>query len=114
MKKIILAIVLLTSTAIAFAGPNSSQANILAEKNISSSIKSQIRFPEFLTEQQGEHTAAIFFKVTDCGSINIQDIKCDDENLKANLLEQGENIRVNSAGLDTRDTYKVVVRFETL
>ena len=114
MKKIILAIALLTGTAAAFAGTNINHSSIAAEKNISASIRSQIRFPEFLTEQEGEHTAAIFFKVTNHGAIKIQDIQCADENLKSNLLGQTENLRVNSAGLDTRDTYKVVVKFETL
>ena len=114
MKKLILAIALLTSTAIAFAGPNNNQATVAAEKNVSASIKSQIQFPEFLIEKLGEHTAAIFFKVTDCGAIVVQDIKCDDEDLRANLMSQAQNIKVSTAGLDTRDTYKVVVRFETL
>ena len=114
MKKLLLAIALLTSTAIAFAGPSNTKANIAAEKNVSASIKSQIQFPEFLIEKQGEHTAAIFFKVSDCGAIIVQDIKCDEEDLKANLLSQVQNIKVSSGGLDTRDTYKVVVRFETL
>jgi hypothetical protein len=58
--------------------------------------------------------AAIFFKVTKNGDIKIQEIKCDDQELKANLLSQSENIKVNSTGLDTRDTYKVVVKFNTL
>ena len=114
MKKIILAIALLTGTAAAFASTNNNHTSIAAEKNISASIRNQIKFPEFLTEQEGEHTAAIFFKVTGRGVIKIQDIQCADENLKSNLLSQTENIRVNTAGLDTRDTYKVVVKFETL
>ena len=114
MKKLLLAIALLTSTAIAFAGPTTSQTNIAAEKSVSASIKSQIRFPEFLIEKEGEHTAAIFFKVSDCGAIIVQDIKCDEEDLRVNLLSQAQNIKVSSGGLDTRDTYKVVIKFETL
>jgi hypothetical protein len=114
MKKIILAIALLISTAFAFAGSNTNQTNLTAEKNITVSIRSQIQFPEFLKEKDGEHMAAIFFKVTKNGAIKIQDIKCDDQELKANLLSQSGSIKINSAGLDTRDTYKVVVKFETL
>ena len=114
MKKIILAIALLTGTAAAFAGTNNTHSSIAAEKNISASIRNQIKFPEFLIEQEGEHTAAIFFKVTGRGVIKIQDIQCADENLKSNLLGQTENIRINTTGLDTRDTYKVVVKCDTL
>jgi|GEM_PF-2977738 biopolymer transport protein ExbD len=114
MKKIILAIVLLTSTAIAFAGSNNNQTNLAAEKNISVSIRSQIQFPEFLKEKEGEHLAAIFFKVTKNGTIKVQSIQCDDQELKTNLLNQSENFKISTIGLDTRDTYKVVVKFETL
>jgi hypothetical protein len=113
MKKIILAFGLLTSTAIAFAGINSNQTNV-SEKNISATIRSQIQFPEFLKEKDGEHTAAIFFKVSPHGNIKIERIECTDEDLRSNLMEQAENFKVNTSGLDTRDTYKVVVRFNTL
>jgi hypothetical protein len=112
MKKLILSIALLTSTVIAFAGAPST--NVSAEKNIGAIIKSQIRFPEFLIEQEGEHTAVVFFKVTEHGTIKVQDIQCDDRNLKADLLDQAENIRISPIGLDSHDTYKVVIRFETI
>jgi hypothetical protein len=114
MKKLLLAIVLLTSTAIAFAGPNNNQTLVAAEKNVSASIKSQISMPECLADRVGEHSAAIFFAVTDCGAIKVSDIKCDEEDLKAALLNQAEGIKVNTSGLDSRDTYKVVVRFQIL
>ena len=114
MKKIILAIALLTSGVIAFAGSNKNQICLAAEKNISASIRSQIRVPQFLIEKEGEHTAAIIFKVTKAGTIRIQNIQCDDEDLKADLLSQSENFKVNTSGLDTRDIYKVVLKFETL
>jgi len=113
MKKLTLAIALLTMTVIAFAGPNK-QVTLAAERNVSASIRSQIQFPEFLKEKDGEHSAAIFFTVTDCGLIKVCEIRCDDEDLKANLMAQAEHIKISTAGLDTRDTYKVVVRFETM
>jgi hypothetical protein len=113
MKKLIPTIALLMITAFVFAGPNS-KANVYAERNVSISIKSQIRFPDFLKEREGEHNAAIFFKVTDCGTIAVQEIKCDDEELRQNLLGQVDKIKISPYGLDTKDTYKVVVRFQTL
>jgi hypothetical protein len=112
MKKLIISIALLAIAISTFAGANSNNAG--AEKNISASLKSQIIFPDFLKENMGEYTAAIFFKVTDCGEIVVKEIECDDPNLKANLLNQTKNIKVAAGGLDTRDTYKVIVRFETL
>jgi len=114
MKKIILALALIAGTTAAFAGPNKNETNMAAERNISASIRSQIQFPEFLKEQEGVHSAAIYFKVNDCGTIRIKDIQCDDPELKANLINQAENFKVNTLGLDTRDTYKVVVKFESL
>jgi len=114
MKKIILAIALITGTAACFAGPNSSETNVTTEKMVSASIRSQIQFPEFLKEQEGIHSATIIFKVNDCGTIKIKDIQCQDPELKANLLNQAENFKVSTVGLDTRDTYKVVVKFQSL
>jgi hypothetical protein len=114
MKKILLAIALMTGTAALFAGTHTHSTGVAAEKNISATIRSQIRFPEFLLDKQGEHAAAIFFKIAPSGSIKIQTIQSDDETLKTELLSQVGNFKVNTEGLDTRDVYKVVVRFETL
>lgn len=113
MKKQILIIALVLTTAFGFAGPNT-KVNIYAERNISISIRSQIRFPEFLKEREGEHSAAIFFRVSDCGTIVVKEIKCDDDELRADLLGQVDKIKINPAGLDTKDTYKVIVKFQTL
>jgi hypothetical protein len=114
MKKIILSIALLTSAIVTFAGPENKYATMVAEKNMSASIRSQIHFPEFLMEKEGEHKAAIIFKLTGCGTIAVQEIQSDDADLKVELLNQVPAIKVNTAGLDIRDTYKVVVRFEAL
>jgi hypothetical protein len=113
MKKIILAITLFCTSAAAFAGGDH-KSTVSAEKNISANIRSQIAYPEFLKEKEGEHTAALIFQVTDCGTIRIKDIECDDHDLRENLYSQSGNIKIDTTGLDTRDTYKVVVRFETL
>jgi hypothetical protein len=113
MKKLLPTIALLMIAAFVFAGPNS-KANMYSERNISISIKSQILFPEFLKEREGEHTAAIFFRVTDCGTIAVQEIKCEDEEMRQNLLGQLDKIKISPLGLDPKDTYKIVVRFQTL
>lgn len=115
MKKLLLASALLiAASASTFAGSNCQTPPVIAEKNISASIRSQIMFPDFLREKEGEHDATIIFKVNPCGTINVQDIQSDDEDLRADLMNQAPNIKVSSECLDTRDTYKVVVRFKTL
>lgn len=112
-KPLLLITALLGLTIVTFAGPNQKKTAAL-EKNISTSIKNQISYPEFLLGQGGEHNAIIFFNVTECGTIIIKDITCNNPELITNLLNQAQNIKINGAGLDPRDTYKVVVRFETL
>jgi hypothetical protein len=116
MKKLLfITALLIAATATTFAGSNSQTATRFAEKNLSAAIRSQIQFPAYLRESEGEHDATIIFKVTSAGTINVQDVQTDDEDLRADLLSQAPNIRINGIGsLDTRDTYKVVIRFKTL
>ena len=114
MKKLLLSIALLAATTFTFAGPSANIKSVSTEKNISATIRSQITFPDFLVEKEGAHSAAVFFKVTEQGTIKVLEITCEDKELKANLVSQIENMRINTAGMDTRDTYKVVIRFETL
>jgi hypothetical protein len=115
MKKLLLAFALLiAASATTFAGSHHQSPPMLAEKNISASIRSQIQFPDFLRERDGEHDATIVFRVNSCGTIAVKEIQTDDEDLRANLMEQAINIKVSPVSLDTRDTYKVVVRFKTL
>ena len=115
MKKILFASALLIAASITtYAGSNTTTTPMMAEKNISASIRSQIQFPAYLTESEGEHNATITFKVNACGTIAIQDIQADDEDLRANLLDQAASIKIDTGNLDTHNTYKVVVRFKTL
>ncbi|MCW3124373.1 MAG: hypothetical protein JWO03_31 [Bacteroidetes bacterium] len=116
MKKLLLAAALLiAASATTFAATNCQTTPLIAEKNISESIRSQIQFPEFLKEKEGEHNATIIFKVNACGTINIREIQTDDDDLRTDLMAQAPNFKVNTAAcLDSRDTYKVVVRFKTL
>jgi len=113
MKKLLLAAVLIAASISTFAATNT-QAPLLAEKSISLSIRSQIQFPDCLRERDGEHDATITFRVNTCGTISVQDIETDDEELKADLMTQAPGIKVDAAGQDSRDIYKVVVRFKTL
>jgi hypothetical protein len=116
MKKLLfIAALLIAASVTTFAANNNCQMPpVIAEKNISESIRSQIQFPEFLREKEGEHNATIIFKVNSCGTINVQEIQTEDDELRAELMAQTPNIKVNTAAcLDSRDTYKVVVRFRT-
>jgi hypothetical protein len=113
MKKVILATALLIAAiSTTFAGTNTE--TIAAEKNMSQAIKSQITYPEFLKEKQGEYRAEISFSVSDCGAINLKEVNCEDEDLKNYVVNQIGSFKVNTYGLDTHSTYKVVIRFETL
>jgi hypothetical protein len=73
MKKTILAIAFM-------AGINSglwasTNENIsTAEKNITATMKSQIIFPDFLRQQDGEFEATIVFRVSDSGSVMVKEI----------------------------------------
>ena len=115
MKKLILASALLLAASVTtFAGSRHLTVPMIAEKNISASIRGQIQFPDFLRERDGEYDATIIFRVNSCGTIAVKEIQTDDEDLRTNLMEQALNIKISTANLDTRDTYKVVVRFKTL
>ncbi|MBS1617418.1 MAG: hypothetical protein JST76_02815 [Bacteroidetes bacterium] len=116
MKKLItLATLILMTAAASHAATNASKPNPqLAERNIVSSIRSQIQFPEYLKEVDGEHDATIIFKVNSCGTITVQEVQCDEEDLRRNLLSQVAGFHVDASYLDSHDTYKVVVRFKTL
>ena len=117
MKKLLFVTALLiVASAHTFAATNNCQTTqVMAEKSISESIRSQIHFPAYLREAEGEQNATIIFTVNSCGTINIREIQTEDEDLRTELMAQAPNIHVNTAAcLDSRDTYKVVVRFKTL
>ena len=113
MKKTILAIALIAGISSGLWASTNEKIST-AEKNITATIKNQIIFPEFLREQDGEFEATIIFRVSDSGSVIVKEIQCDDEELRNNLMNQSEHIRLDTTGLDTKDTYRVVVRFKTL
>jgi hypothetical protein len=113
MKKLIFAISFLAITAAAFAGNNNIKT-ITPEKRLDYSIQQQVAFPNFLADRQGEHTAEIHFTLNADGTMNVKDMVCDETDLKNNLMYQIKAFTVNTEGLDLRDTYKVVVRFNVL
>ncbi len=116
MKKLITlaALTLAISTATFAAINNCQTTSQMAEKNITASIRSQIQFPEYLRGADGEHAATIVFKVNACGTIAVQEVQTDDEDLRQNILSQAPGFHVDAACIDSRDVYKVVVRFKTL
>ncbi len=113
MKKLIIAISFLTITAAAFAGNNAAKV-ITPEKKLDYSLQSQVAYPNFLLERPGEHMAELHFSVNADGTINVKNIVSEEEDLKENLMYQVKTFVVNTNGLDLRDTFKVVLRFNTL
>jgi hypothetical protein len=113
MKKLSLIVAVMIAALASIGGPNT-KVNAEAERNAGISIKEQISFPDFLREREGKHSATVSFSVTGCGTLIVRDIKCDESDLKEDLLDQLRNIKINNWGLDTKSTYKVVVIFQTL
>ena len=115
MKKLFtLAVLIVAVSVTSFAATNCQTTSQIAEKNITASIRSQIHFPEYLREMDGEHAATIIFKVNACGTIAVQEVQTDDDDLRQNILAQAPGFHVDAACIDSRDTYKVVVRFKKL
>ena len=114
MKKVFLAIALFAATtATTFAHPVS-ESTTSAERSFATALRSQIIFPEFLKEKEGTTDAEVAFKVTDCGTITIQNIDCDNLELRDYLLSESANFKLNTTGLDTHSVYKIVIKFQTL
>jgi hypothetical protein len=113
MRKLIIAISFLAIATASFAGNNNAKT-ITPERRLDESIQDQVAFPNFLLERPGKHTAEVHFTVNTDGSINVKDIVSDEQDLKENLLYQIKTFSVNTTGLDLKDSYKVVLRFNTL
>jgi hypothetical protein len=113
MKKVIFAISFLAITTFAIAGNNSAKT-ASPEKVLDFSIQSQVAAPNFLLEREGMHTAEIHFTVNPDGTVNVKDVVSDEQDLKENIAYQMKNITVNTTGLDLKDTYKIVLRFNIL
>ena len=113
MKKLIFAISFLAMTAVAFAGNNNTKT-ITPEARLDASIQDQVAYPHFLVEKPGLHSAEVHFTLNADGTINVKDILSAESDLKANLIYQLKTFVVSTNGLDLKDTYKVVLRFNTL
>lgn len=116
MKKtpILIALILVVAATGMAAAPHRERNLQLAERQITASIRSQIQFPEYLRESEGEHAATITFRVNPCGTIAIQEIQSDEDDLRQAIASQVQNMHVEGGCPDSRDTYKVVVRFKIL
>ena len=114
MRKLIIAISFLAITGAAFAGNNNTATALTPEKKLDFSIRNQVSYPNFLLEKEGEHTAEVHFTINADGTINVKDIVSEEQDLKANLMNQIKDFSVNTGGLDLTETYKVVLRFNTI
>ena len=111
MKKLIFAISFLAITAAAFAGNNNSKKIITPEKRLDYSIQQQVVVPHMLMDRPGEHTAQLYFGINADGTLKVKEVVSDEQDLTRNLLNQVQNFTVNTEGLDLKDTYKVVLKF---
>ena len=113
MRNIIITLSFLAITATSFAG-NNREKTFTAEQKLDYAIQNQIAAPNFLTERPGMHSAEVHFTVNADGSITVKDISSSEQDLKENLQYQIKSFIVNTAGLDLKDTYKIVLRFNIL
>ena len=111
MKKIIFAISFLAITAAAFAGNSNNKKVVTPERRLDYSIQQQVVVPHILMDRPGEHTAELRFAINPDGTLKIKEIVSDEQDLTKNLLNQVQNFTVNTEGLDLKDTYKVVLKF---
>lgn len=114
MRNFLITISFLAITAAAFAGNTHEKTTTTPEQKLDYEIQNQVAAPNFLSERQGMHTAEVHFTVNADGSINIKDINCDEQDLKENLTYQIKSFSVNTTGLDLKDSYKIVLRFNIL
>ena len=113
MKKIIIALSFLAITAAAVAGTTQTK-KFTPEKILDASIQTQLVYPDFLLQKEGEHTAEVHFTINPNGTISVKEINTEEPDLKENLTYQLKTFRVSTSGLDLSDTYKIVLRFNTL
>ena len=113
MKKILITLCFISITVASFAG-NTKSKNISPEKMLDASIQTQLVYPDFLLQKTGEHTAEVHFTINPNGTIIVKEINTEEPDLRENLTYQLRNFRVSTSGLDLSDTYKIVLRFNTL
>ena len=113
MKKILITLCFIAITVASFAG-NTKSKNISPEKMLDASIQTQLVYPDFLLQKTGEHTAEVHFTINPNGTIIVKEINTEEPDLRENLTYQLRNFRVSTSGLDLSDTYKIVLRFNTL
>lgn len=113
MKKIITVLSFWAITAAAFAGSNKTKT-ITPLARLDYAIQTQVAYPHFLEDRQGSHVAELYFSINPNGKLTVKDIKCDEADLKENLLYQALGFTVSTEGLSIGDTYKVVLHFNTL
>jgi exopolysaccharide biosynthesis protein len=111
MKKLFFAISFLAITAAAFAGNNNNKKTVTPERRLDYSIQQQVVVPHMLMDRPGEHTAELYFAINADGSLKVKEIVSEEQDLTKNLLNQVQNFTVNTEGLDLKDTYKVVLKF---
>jgi hypothetical protein len=111
MRKLFFITSFLAITAAAFAGNNNNRKTITPERRLDYSIQQQVVVPHFIMDRPGEHTAELHFAVNPDGTIQVKEIVSDEQDLTRNLLNQVQNFTVNTDGLDLKDTYKVVLKF---
>ena len=113
MKKYLLSLSLLALiTTTAFAGNDKKMAAVTPEQRVDYSIQNQISVPKALVEAPGEYTAEMHFHVSPQGSILINEIISDNDDLKASLMNQAHDISVDTNGLDTQSGYKMTIKFK--
>ena len=113
MKKIFISLSFLAIAAAAFAGTTQTK-KFTPEKILDASIQNQLVYPDFLLQKTGEHTAEVHFTINANGTLSVKEISTDEPDLKENLTYQLKTFRVSTSGLDLSDTYKIILRFNTL
>lgn len=111
MKKILLALAFVATTAATvFAGTHTAPV-LTAEQRVTYEVRSQLIIPPVLMEVPGEYRAEVHFHIADDGRVNVDEVVSDNAILVKSLRNQLKGYTVSTSGLDTKAGYKVNVTF---
>ncbi len=112
MKKILIALVFIATTATAaFAGNNKTTPTMTAEQRVTLEVRSQLIVPTVLLEVPGEYRAEVHFHIADDGRVAVDEVVSDNNTLIKSLRNQLRDFSVSTTGLDAGSSYKVNVTF---
>ncbi|MCF8285119.1 MAG: hypothetical protein K9I48_09090 [Sphingobacteriales bacterium] len=115
MKTKLMALLTLIVLGVASQGFAAEKNTLTANEEVAKVVKAKIQFPAFL-KAEGVKNAQVLveFTVNENGTLNVINTNQSDQRVKNYVMEQLENIQVQSADYEVGEVYMLKLNFRLL